>query len=531
MKTNFLLFIPIFLFTLVSCSDSDIIECNLPEIGIDDSTALIRRKYAAAEKVQKVVDSLYGNVSTRANNTHKTVNMSEIIIGSSSGTRATEPDKAVLFAIPFEDTGYSIVTIENNEIISIIPEGTITQKEVNKQIVLAQELITCEENLNELENHILLQKGIDLPSDSVDELSMIDLGTVIYNDLIDNQIGYTIWFDEDDNRTIYTIGYFDGISSKYVATYYVNIDGTIEHEVGEISIDETYELSLLLGAIEEDSTSVDFAAPITSEINLAISTEQDLNLGIYNAIKYTSQGNARDDLSKLEESEDVEVNLHTTTCAISSNVILSYGIKQSGYGTNWAKCFPNGHAGCGPVAIAACFMQQNVAPSKINPEFNGWGEFGYTQSVGNAIGYSYNYTAAGQKKFSKYLRNIASQCGAHYFKKGTAVSRNRMEKFLMKYFDGKAYNLKYKDSRLKEQIDRNFVEIVYGRNGRFIKGWLNQHYWVVTAYADIQYGTKKSILVYNNTSWNSSSEDGWYYISDKLGYDNHCRLFELGLSK
>ena len=520
-------------FGFVSCTDKEEInDWEEPDshesIASDSVSNLSIASQLAAKKVQKVLDVLYGEDNTRGALSGKTVNACGILFGGISTTRA-DVDSCIFYAIPLNEGGYSIVSANDNDIVAIIPEGNITQEEVDEQILLAQRQIDYENRLYQLEDYILERKGLPLTTDETDDNYYTDLGGVVYNDRWDNESGYTVWYDGIGDTTIYTVGYSDGSYDSYVATYYVKGNDII-CKTGDTTLCETDELAIIqyLENLQEVKS-----APSITRAESQTQEEKTINKAIYYALLLNARRDATEKLSEMDTlNEDISVDLHSTTCGIDGKKILSYGIKQSV--GNFGVHFSNGHAGCGPVAIAAIFIQQNVHPSAIDDQWTDWSLFERYCVNNTAAGCSYQYSSAGQEKFSGFLRNIASQCDAHYFDAGTAVSRNHMESFLKKYFKMYGADVEYKDSRVKKQIDRNCLEIVYGRSSGGVSGWFSQHYWVVSAYAIVKCGSKSTTLVYNNSSWGTKDgveQDGWYYIGNRLGYRHQGKLFEPGSAK
>ena len=560
----------LFFIIVISCAVS-MFACNddFTESSVENqenernTTKGIISQEVAAEYLQNVLNALFESGDTRGESCPRTVNVSGVMSGCVPSTRGTEKEECIFYAIPFAEKGYSVVSASDGEILSIVPDGTITQKEVDRQISLSMIEIEEDNRIDRMEKEVfqkivsndsllglrnLLRKKLVIDEAETEEEGdgILDMGELLWSE----KNGYTVWFDELGDTMLYTMGYNSDSENYYVATFY-NIKDSITRLNGDTTLDFAFENKFIwrlnnmvddcrlaendersndIGDVLPDPVGVrveDYIKQITGRIT-SFGNNNNLNFGIYNAILYSSKEDAVDDLKGMNLS-NVSVDLHSTTCGIDGRKVLSYGIKQS-VGM-FASAFPNSYAGCGPVACAAIFMQKNVQPSVVHHQLGGWDSYTRSVSSYSSAGCSYYFTTNGQEAFSDFLWNIACQSHAICADDdgaitGTGVTRNNMGDFLKRYFNMYGTDVEYKESRVKKQIDRNCLEIVYGRSHGGLHGLFHQHYWVVSAYAIVKSGSRTSTLVYNNTSWNG--QDGWYTMNNRLGYRHHGKLFEPG---
>lgn len=428
--------------------------------------------------------------------------INNIMSGCLSSSTGENEKECVLYAVPLIKGGYAIVSANDNEIYSVIPDGKITQEAVNDQIMRAWKQIRYEDRLFQLENYILGQKATSSsPAAS-------DLGDVVYSECWNNQVGYTVWYDEQEKVRIYTLGYSDGDNGQYIATYFLR-DGVLSREAGNDAINEQKETALITSLAEN-----------TNQMSNATAEAQEGNFGIYLAVRDW----LADGFKVSSDAMDSGINMCVTLCKSDNKKTLSYGLAQSE--GKFGSAFANGSAGSGAIAIATIFMQQGLVPSKIDSQWTDWNSFEKGGCVETSAGWVNGYTQKGQEEFSRLLQSVSTQCGSVDFADETFISRNHFGGFLNQHFSSVSADVDYVTDLVKEQIGQNRLSILYQRSVNGVGSLSNAHYWTATAYADIVDASQKQTLVYYNTgrSARQDAPDGWYNIGEHP--NQKFRLFE-----
>ncbi|MBE6332977.1 MAG: hypothetical protein E7070_11905 [Bacteroidales bacterium] len=504
-----------------SCTDDEIINAgkNNSEKESTIKEGLISIDTAAIW-LQEAIDVLQENNSTRGGSNGKKVSINGIVSGCLPSTRSTNSNECDFYVIPFEDCGYGIVSANDDEIYAIIPNDEESPENVKDQILSMQNEIALEERTFQLEDYILARKGLPLPIE--DEDQVFDLGDVLLNERLDKENGYTIWYNAIEDTVIFTVGYSNRDSNFYVSTFYIN--GTeIVREAGDTTINESEEWSLISSQLYSEQNKDNVYRKL-------LASKNPVKIDNYNYLYQDVFLKISEDAEKVMEIKtkgrgNVECEIHRTTCNASfadGKNILNYNIYQQ---LGFEKKFSNGHAGCGPVALAILYLQTGCNTQNLENRFTMYDYFFGKSGVSVQNGGELTFGNAAKEPLSDLMRDIAGQCNATYFKEGTAISKDNMNKFLRNHFDF-GHDVDYKESRVKKQIDRNMIEIIYGRDSGGLKGVFSQHYFVCTAYAIFKRNGKETTLAYYNTCKSSPSKQGWYTMTNRIGYRHRNRLFE-----
>lgn len=530
--------------SLCSCDQSNELTDNMPIQKLYnhalDSTVYTISKEVAAQRLQAVLDAIYSDSTTRNEDEQiKTVNLDGIISVSSPITRGTEEKDFGLYVIPFNEGGYSIVSADcrlENDIFSIIPDGNVSEKDIEKQMILAERQIAYEERLFNLEDYILTRKGYIVSQYDDENGCSPCLGDVAYNDRWENETGYTIWCDEPGDTTIYTVGYSNGDANHYISTFYI-FDGNIIREAGDTSFCEADERALIAKLTTPHTSQIEGNETQLKRHILMYSSPDVLCWPFYEVMRTLKDvsSEAQSGLNAIDTSDKVSVEIHAVRANLNGKRILNYGITQrNGFNDSFPMCYENingkvkagrAPAGCAVVASAIVCLQQNKFPSNSSDTITSWKELGlkYEGSWRRDIGLKYTWTADQKKIMSRIMYHISQRLHADYSPDGTSVNS---KKYVPKFFKsvlGRGVVYDYTENRIRNQVDRNAVNFVRGYDSGGIKK--NGHCWAVTAYMKVTDKNKTQQFVYINTCY-SSDASGWYTMNYRLGYRHRCNVIE-----